>query len=146
MAIKRGCGVIVLNDLHQILMGQRVKAKKHEVAMQWCIPGGGIEVDEEPVLGAMRELQEETSLEAFAFEAIKICNIEQLIGTTLCKDYTYLITGYTGEVKDNPEEMINYKWFELSEILALTSEEKLFPATLVSIANYINYINHGGEI
>ena len=146
MTIKRGCGVIVLNELNQILMGQRVKAKKHEVAMQWCIPGGGIEENEGPVIGAMRELEEEASLQASAFEAILLCKTEQLIDNTLCKDYTFFITGYNGEVKDNPEEMINYKWFELAEILALTSEAKLFPATLVSIANYINYIEHGGEI
>lgn len=143
---KKGCGVIIINNENKILLGQRVKAKTNEIAMQWCIPGGGIEHNEMPIIGAIREVEEETSLIINSENLSHIAMTNQRAANSVTTDHTFATKIYYGEVKDNPSEMINYKWFSINEILNLSSSGKIYPATIVSIANYMNYIAHLGKL
>jgi 8-oxo-dGTP pyrophosphatase MutT (NUDIX family) len=54
-AYRRGVGIMLLNDQHEVLVGQRVDAQGDA----WQMPQGGIDDDEEPRDAAFRELREE---------------------------------------------------------------------------------------
>lgn len=59
---------VVINDKNEVLL---VKRKVEPQKGNWCLPGGFIELDETPESGCLRELQEETGLDA---------EIDRLIG------------------------------------------------------------------
>lgn len=135
-----GCGIIVVNNEGKILLGQRVKAKTKSDHMQYCIPGGGIEEEEEPHEGAIRELQEEVNLKANLDNMTILCitNLVDHISKSHKVDHTFIhfIDDEVPVAKE--DEMTNLKFYTLKEIMKLAHKGKLYPATLVSIGNYIN--------
>ncbi len=64
--------VIRVPDLQtpQILL---IKRKNEPFADHWALPGGFLEMDEEPVVGAQRELEEETSLHSLPLKPVFTC-------------------------------------------------------------------------
>lgn len=129
MSKTRGCGVIIIDDNNKILMGQRVKSKDK---LQWCIPGGKIEEGETPEEGAVREVFEECGL-IIEKEDLELIHVEEGKDTY---DYTFAVTDFIGEVKDNPEEMINFKWFMPHELYDIDKENDMFPPTFNSLTYY----------
>lgn len=100
-------------------------AKKNEVLLIkraiepfkgfWDIPGGFLENGEHPVIGAIRELQEETG---FIIEPLEILDIfmdsygpEQLATLNIC--YTAKVVG--GNPKTG-SDAIDLKWFPLNSL------------------------------
>lgn len=53
-----GVGVMLLNDRRQVWVGQRLDSKLEA----WQMPQGGLDPGEEPLEGALRELEEETGI------------------------------------------------------------------------------------
>ena len=51
-------GLMIINDQRLIFTGQRLGYS----STAWQMPQGGIEKDEDPLVAAYRELQEETSI------------------------------------------------------------------------------------
>jgi thiamine-phosphate pyrophosphorylase len=76
---------VVFNECNEILLAKRsVEPKKGE----WCLPGGFIELDETPENGCLRELHEETGLEA---------EVDKLVGVYPSKSPIHnwvLVIGY----------------------------------------------------
>ena len=76
---------VLINDKDEILLVKRnVEPQKGE----WCLPGGFIELDESPEMGCLRELREETGLEA---------EVDRLVGVFPTKSPVHnwvLVIGY----------------------------------------------------
>ncbi len=53
-----GVGVMLLNDAKKVWVGQRLDSKLEA----WQMPQGGLDPGEEPLAGALRELEEETGI------------------------------------------------------------------------------------
>lgn len=97
---------VVVRDINRILL---VKRRFPPSAGEWCLPGGFLELKEQPVTGALRELEEETGL--------KGC-ITRFLGAIATPGSIYsglLILGYTAEVlggRLNPgDDALKADWF-----------------------------------
>ena len=51
---------LVLNDQRDVLVIERTKPVADQVLLKWAFPGGGLEGDETPDAGVIREVLEET--------------------------------------------------------------------------------------
>lgn len=125
MAMTKGCGIVLIKD-NKILLGQRVKSEDIKL---WSLPGGSIEIGEDIKLGAIREVKEECGLD------IKEDDIF-LIGMDIDDnniDYTYYATKFTGDLIAKEDEMINFTWFTIEEILILNEKGLIYPAASISI-------------
>lgn len=125
MAMTKGCGIVLIKD-NKILLGQRVKSEDIKL---WSLPGGSIEIGEDNKLGAIREVKEECGL-----------NIDEddiyLIGMDIDDnniDYTYYTRKFTGDLIAKEDEMINFTWFTIEEILILNEKGLIYPAASISI-------------
>lgn len=54
-----GVGVVLLNNENRVFVGKRIDT----ISEEWQLPQGGIDVGENPVHAAVRELREETGIE-----------------------------------------------------------------------------------
>ncbi len=61
-----GVGVMLLNDAKKVWVGQRLDSKLEA----WQMPQGGLDPGEEPLEGALRELEEETGIRRDLVEVI----------------------------------------------------------------------------
>jgi 8-oxo-dGTP pyrophosphatase MutT (NUDIX family) len=86
---------------------------------QWCIPGGAIELGEEPEEGLFREVKEETGLDISDPEFFKVkANIHMVYPNTdevYYTDIVYIVTKYTGELSPDSESS-ELKWFKPDEL------------------------------
>lgn len=118
---------ILLNKKNEILL---IKRQNDPFKGLWSLPAGFVEYGENPIDAAMRELKEETGLDA---------EYDQVIGTYLADDHpkTYsiltVITVKTVKGKllpsDDAEET---NFFKLNEL-----PEMAFKAQVVAIKNYV---------
>lgn len=125
MAMTKGCGIVLIKD-NKILLGQRVKSEDTKL---WSLPGGSIEIGEDNKLGAIREVKEECGLDINEDDIY-------LIGMDINDnniDYTYFTTKFTGDLIAKEDEMINFTWFSVDEILMLNKKGLLYPAASISI-------------
>ena len=85
---------VLINNRDEILLVKRnVEPKKGE----WCLPGGFIELDETPEEGCLRELREETGLEA---------DVDRLVGVFPSKSPVHNWVLVIGYVIKNPQGTI----------------------------------------
>lgn len=54
-----GVGVMVLNDYNQVLVGKRLDMAGSDLESSWQMPQGGIDLEEEALQAAYREMAEE---------------------------------------------------------------------------------------
>lgn len=123
---KRGCGVLVINAKNQILLGLRCKPGDDPV---WCMPGGTIEEGELSIQGAIRELKEETNLEAIDIRLADIITADEE-----WDDYIFVCDSWMGFVKPQTEEMSKFKFFNLEQLIGLD----MYPATVTALRK-LNY-------
>lgn len=123
----KGCGIVLIKD-NKILLGQRVKSKD---ILLWSLPGGSIEIGEDNKLGAIREVKEECG---FDIDEDDIYLIGMDINNNDSNiDYTYYTRKFTGDLIAKEDEMINFTWFSIEEILILNNKGLLYPAANISI-------------
>ena len=130
--IGAGCGVIILNDKGQMLMGRRneneltADSEMHEEGT-WTLPGGNIEYGEKFYEAGIREAKEETNLDISDLEVI-------CVQTDLNEHAHYISVGmvakkYSGEVKTmEPGEITTWQWFDLDKL-----PKKIFSASKKTI-------------
>lgn len=134
--IGAGCGVIILNDRNQILMGRRneneltADSEMHEEGT-WTLPGGNIEYGENFYEAGIREAKEETNLD--------ICDLEIICVQTDLNEYAHYVSvgmiakKYSGEIKImEPDEITTWKWFDLDKL-----PKKIFSASKKTIDCYL---------
>ena len=84
-------GVVAIDDDDRIvLVGQHRYPLEHE---SWEIPEGGVALDEDPVVGAQRELREETGLAAATWR--ELCRLEMSNSVTDETAVLFVATGLT---------------------------------------------------
>ena len=136
LPLRIGVGIIVLNKKNEIFVAKRIDNPKNF----WQMPQGGIDVGEDYLSAAYRELKEETSI-------TKVQLIKELDGfiTYLLPDHLlgiiwkgkykgqkqkWFIMKFTGEDKEiniqtKKPEFLEWKWIELETLTEIVVDFKL---------------------
>lgn len=126
--------VIVENEKGKILL------QKRKDNGSWSYNGGAVELFERVEDAAARELYEETGLKALSLELFGIFSGEEQhyiypngdeVSTI---DIVYICRSFTGELKCQPEEVEELKFFGIDEI-----PENICPPVREPIRKYIEY-------
>jgi len=110
-------GVLVLDaDDRILLVGQHRYALG---AHSWEIPEGGVPVGETALMGAQRELREETGVEATHWQELAKVHLSNSVSDELA--VLFVATGLTHGVAD-PEgsEDLEVRWLPFADVLAMT--------------------------
>ncbi|MGZ8348150.1 MAG: RNA pyrophosphohydrolase, partial [Allosphingosinicella sp.] len=124
-------GVMLINGARQVWVGQRLDSTLEA----WQMPQGGLDPGEEPLDGALRELEEETGISRGLIEVVTRAPQEltydlpdDLIGKVWKKNWrgqrqTWFLARFLGEDRDvniaTPEpEFRAWKWAEPAELPA----------------------------
>jgi mutator protein MutT len=127
-----GASVIVENQKGEILLQQR---KDNNC---WAYSGGSIELDEVVEEAAARELQEETgliahNLELFGvFSGIEMHYVYPNGDEVSNIDIVYICNNYSGELKVNPDEVIDLRFFSIDSI-----PDNISPPNIKVIKKYL---------
>ena len=118
--IGAGCGVMVFNNLNQLLLGLRnddealADSEMHEEGT-WTLPGGNIEYGETFEEAAFREAKEETGIEIKDIDVI-------CVQTDLNEHAHYVSVGMVAHSFDGvpqvmePDQIVDWKWFDLDKL------------------------------
>lgn len=131
-----GVGVIILKD-NKILLGLRnpdkIKASS-ELQGQgtWTMPGGKVDFKEKLIAAAVRELKEETDLDAVKMEFL--CIQDDFSETAHYVTVGFIVKEYKGEIKTmEPETILKWEWFDLDKLPA-----NIYPPSKKCIEKYLN--------
>lgn len=126
--VNRAVGVLAIDDEDRIvLVAQHRYTLDHD---SWEIPEGGVPDDEEPVIGAQRELREETGLTATTWR--ELCWLELSNSVTDETAVVFVATGLThGAADPEPTESLRVRSVPFSEALAMTIDGRILDALSV---------------
>ncbi len=124
----RAVGVVAIDDDDRVvLVGQHRYTLDHD---SWEIPEGGAPTDEDPLVGAQRELREETGLTATTWR--ELCRLELSNSVTDETVVLFVATGLTqGEAAPEPTESLQVRWVPFQEALAMTFDGRILDAMSV---------------
>ena len=98
---------------------------------KWNIPAGHLDPKESVFEGAKREIFEESGLEVeltgIALIGNRVMEDDELLGLVFSTE----ITG--GEIKIDPREILDIKWFTYDEILNMKDELRTYNLIVISI-------------
>ena len=136
LPFRSGVGIVLLNKDNKVLVAKRIDNQKNF----WQMPQGGVEVGEDYLTAAYRELEEETSIKSV--DLIK--ELDGLISYILPKNLLGLIWNgkYRGQeqkwfvmrflgkdneinIKTKNPEFREWKWIDLENITDLVVDFKL---------------------
>lgn len=137
---RAGAGTIIFNDSGEVVVFKRVRK-----GAGWQFSQGGLEIDEEPLAGAMREMQEETGLTTDQVEIIgeypgwvsyqipeKNKFNKEYRGQTQRWFFAKLRDGVEIDLaKATEQEFSDYKWISYEDAVAQIVEFKREMNTLV---------------
>ncbi|MEA2578919.1 MAG: hypothetical protein QOD78_2507 [Chloroflexota bacterium] len=90
----------------------------------WEIPEGGVPSDESPLVGAQRELREETGLTAATWTELGRLDLSNSV--TDETGVLFVATGLTaGESAPEPTESLAVRWVPFDEALAMTLDGRI---------------------
>jgi 8-oxo-dGTP pyrophosphatase MutT (NUDIX family) len=124
-------GVVAIDDDDRVvLVGQHRYTLGND---SWEIPEGGVPGDEDAVVGAQRELREETGLTASSWR--ELCRLELSNSVTDETAVLFIATGLShGESDPEPTESLQVRWVPFAEALAMTLDGRIVDAlTVVAI-------------
>lgn len=136
--INGGCGVIVLNDKNQILLGLRnsdegkADSELHEEGT-WTMPGGNIEYGESFEEAGRREAYEETGITVKDLEVI-------CVQTDKNEFAHYISVGMIARNFDGtpqamePDEIVKWCWFDLDNL-----PQNIFSPSKKTIDCFLNH-------
>lgn len=105
----------IVDDEKRVLITRR-SVSNDRLPRYWDIPGGTLEDGEDPAIGAMREVKEETGLD---ITRPRLFFQKSNVDTAKNKQFVTLIffaRHARAEVTVNPEEHDSYEWISLSDI------------------------------
>ena len=120
---------VVAMDVHDriVLVGQHRYTLDND---SWEIPEGGVPVEEDAIVGAQRELREETGLTASTWR--ELCRLELSNSVTDESAVLFMATGLThGESDPEPTESLAIRWVPFDEALAMTLDGRILDALSV---------------
>ena len=134
--LRKGVGIILLNNENKIFVGKRIDNPKK----YWQMPQGGIDKNENFFQAAKRELEEETSIKSV--KLIKELNKwftyylpKNLVGKIWKGKYVgqkqkWFVMKFLGDdkeinVKTKNPEFLEWKWIELDKITDVVVDFKL---------------------
>jgi len=135
-------GVVVLDDDDRMaLVGQ------HRYPLDewsWEIPEGGVPAAESALDGAMRELREETGLEAATWREIARVDLSNSVSDE--RAVLFEATGLThGEASPEPSEAIDVRWVPFAEAVAMTLDGRITDAMSVVAIQRLALERAGGR-
>ena len=128
-----GASVIVVDECGRILLQLRSDNNT------WGYAGGSVEIDEKVEAAAKRELYEETGLVADDLQLLGVFSGEDMHnvypnGDEVSNiDIVYICKKYSGELKCQPGEVENLKFFDISDLPI-----NIFKPNLPAIEEYIS--------
>lgn len=145
-------GVMLINKARKVWVGQRLDSSLEA----WQMPQGGLDAGEEPLEGALRELEEETGISrdlvelvAQAREELTYDLPEDLIGKVWKKPWrgqrqTWFLMRFLGQDKDvniatAEPEFRAWKWAEPAELPAMIVpfKQQLYRDVLEAFAEWL---------
>jgi putative (di)nucleoside polyphosphate hydrolase len=123
LPLRKGVGIVLLNQNNQIFVAKRIDNPNDF----WQMPQGGIDIGENPLQAAYRELKEETSIESVKLiKEITYLLPNNLLGIIWRGKYKgqtqkWFIMRFLGEDKEinletNHPEFLDWKWINLENI------------------------------
>ena len=136
LPLRSGVGIVVLNKQNKVFVAKRIDNPKSF----WQMPQGGVDVNENYLDAAKRELKEETSIKSV--ELIKELDgwlkynlPENLLGKIWIGKYSgqkqkWFVMKFLGEdneinVKTKVPEFLEWKWIDIDEITSIAVNFKL---------------------
>ena len=136
LPLRKGVGIALLNNNNQIFVAKRIDNPNDF----WQMPQGGVDIGEDPLEAAFRELKEETSIKSV--ELVQEVNSEityllpdSLLGIIWKGKYKgqtqkWFIMRFLGEnkeinLKTNHPEFLDWKWINLENITDKVVDFKL---------------------
>ena len=129
-----GASVILMNDKNEILL-----QKRRDNGL-WGYHGGSVELDEVVEKAAARELFEETGLIAEDLELLGVYSGKDMHflypnGDEVSNiDHVYLCRKYSGTLRAQEEEVLELRFFPLSE---LPETEEISPPNRKALAQFV---------
>ena len=120
-----GTTLLVFNEKNEMLLNLRTDT------LDWGIPGGGKELFETIEECAIRELKEETNIEANDLKLLAVLSGKEYYfeypngDETDCVIVLYKVENYNGELKINDDESKELKFFSLDDLPKLESRTKV---------------------
>ena len=120
MKSEKSCGAIVLSPGHT---NRKVLLIKHENGGHWAFPKGHVEHDETEVETALREIKEETGLDADLSTAFRK-SVSYSPAPGVMKEVVYFIAfAHTETIEKQDAEVTDFAWMPFNEALqAITYE------------------------
>lgn len=92
-----------------------VQEKQEKCYGKWNIPAGHLDYNESLSEGAIREIKEETGCDV---ELTGIANVaNRILEDDIFVHITFTTKLLNEDIKINPEEILDVKWFEINDIL-----------------------------
>ena len=151
LPLRVGVGIALLNNKNKIFVGKRIDNPKSF----WQMPQGGVDINENYLDAAKRELEEETSIKSI--ELIKELDgwlkynlPENLLGKIWKGKYggqkqKWFIMKFLGEdeeinIKTKYPEFLEWKWIDIDEItnVAVNFKLNIYKEVKVQIKKIIN--------
>lgn len=121
-------GVVAIDDEDRtVLVGQHRYPLDED---SWEIPEGGVPAGESPLVGAQRELREETGLEAATWRELARADLSNSVSDE--RAVLFLATDLTqGEATPDPTEALSIRWVRFEEALEMTLDGRITDAMSV---------------
>jgi len=138
-----GFGLMLL-DKDKVLLGRRnddpVKAGRllHGEGT-WTMPGGKLDFGEKLHEGALRELKEETGMDAGGLEVISVT--DDIVYDSHFVTIGFLCRNFKGQPNVmEPDEIVEWSWFSLDEL-----PEKMYPPSLKIVKHYMKKVIYDAD-
>ncbi len=111
-----GCGVLIENDLGQVLL------QKRSDTGEWCVPGGAMEPGETYIEAATRELYEEVGIKVSDLKLFGLYSggdreIHYPNGDVVYSlSVIFTTKNYSGTISDSDSEVLEHKFFDRDAI------------------------------
>jgi ADP-ribose pyrophosphatase YjhB (NUDIX family) len=128
-------GCVIRRDDGKYLLVQEKQPKVYEL---WNIPAGHVDKGETIENAAVREVKEESGYDVELGDKIDI--YQETVESPVRHAFRATITG--GELKIQPEEILDANWFSYDEITTMKQENRLRVEWIYDAISQVEFSNH----